>query len=295
MELSAADYRAQVRLRERGLQAAEAARDEACTRSEQAASDLVRYDRLARDAIVSDELLEQVRSTHEAAVAACQGARARVLEARAALDVAQVALDKTVLRAPFDGVVAEVSTEVGEWITPSPPGVPIPPVIEILDLERIYVSAPMDEVDVGRVRVGLPVRVTLDAYPDEEFAGKLARVAPYVLDIEDQNRTFEIEVELDDAAFARELLPGSSADVEVILDERRDVLRIPSYALIEGRRVLVVEEGELVPREVETGLSNWQFAEVRSGLEEGEPIVVSLDRTEVQAGARARISEEVLK
>ena len=116
-----------------------------------------------------------------------------------------------------------------------------------------------------------------------------------MLDIEDQNRTFEIEVELDDDSFAAGLLPGSSADVEVILEERRDVLRVPSYALIEGRRVLVVEDGELVPREVETGLSNWQFAEVLSGLEEGAPIVVSLDRTEVQPGVRARISEEVLK
>jgi len=295
MELAADDFRAQVRLRERALEAAEAARVEACANAQQAANDLERYGRLARDAVVSEELLEQTRTRHEAAVSGCDGAQARVLEARAALDVARVDLSKTVLRAPFDGVVAELSTEVGEWITPSPPGVPIPAVVEVLDRDRIYVSAPLDEVDTGRVRVGLPVRVTLDAYPDQEFPGTLTRIAPYVLDIEEQNRTFEIEVELADASFAALLLPGSSADVEVILDEHRDVLRIPSYALIEGHRVLVVEDGKLVSRDVETGLSNWEFAEVVTGLSEGELVVVSLDRAEVQAGARARVTDETLK
>ena len=67
-----------------------------------------------------------------------------------ALVAARVNLEKTVLRAPFDGVVAEVTTEVGEWITPSPPGLPIPPVIVLLDAGATYVSAPMDEVDVGK-------------------------------------------------------------------------------------------------------------------------------------------------
>jgi HlyD family secretion protein len=168
-------------------------------------------------------------------------------------------------------------------------------VIEILDNDSIYVSAPLDEVDVGRVRVGPPVRITLDAYPGRSFPGHVARVAPYVLDLEEQNRTVEIEVEFDDAGFASTLLPGTSADVEVILDEVHDVLRIPSYALVEGKRVLVVRDGVLVAVEVETGLSNWQFTEVRGGLSADELVVVSLDRVEVQEGAITEVTAETEK
>jgi HlyD family secretion protein len=199
------------------------------------------------------------------------------------------------LRAPFDGVVAEISCEVGEWITPSPPGLPIPPVIEVLDDRAIYVSAPLDEVDVGRVHVGQPVRITLDAHPGESFPGRLDRVAPYILDLEEQNRTFEVEVEFDDREFAATLPPGASADVEVILEAKEDVLRIPSYALIEGGRVLLLEGDRLVSREVSAGLKNWQFTEITGGLDGGESVVVSLDRVEVQEGALARMESETLK
>ena len=240
LRLSDADYRATLALRERAIDTARAGRHEACTNAEQAQRELVRNTRLAEQEIVSDELLDQYQSRKDVADAACEGARARALETEAALELARVNLAKTVLRAPFGGVVSTVSAELGEWITPSPPGLPIPPVVEILDNDSIYVSAPLDEVDVGRVHVGPAVRITLDAYPGRSFDGRLARVAPFVLDLEEQNRTVEIEVEFDDAEFARTLLPGTSADVEVILDEVHDVLRIPSYALIEGTRVLVV-------------------------------------------------------
>lgn len=292
LRLSDADYRAQATLSERSLDAVRAARHEACTSAEQAERDLARNQRLAEQEIVSVELLDQVRSRRDVAVAACEGARARGLEAEAALELARVNLAKTVLRAPFAGVVAELSTELGEYITPSPPGLPIPPVVEILDNESIYVSAPLDEVDVNRVSVGPPVRVTLDAFPGRSFDGHVVRVAAYVLDVEEQNRTFEIEVELDDKTFAHTLLPGTSADVEVILNSVDGVLRIPSYALVEGNRVLVLEDGLLVSKDVEIGLKNWQFTEIVAGLEAGERVVVSLDRVEVKEGARAEVAGE---
>ena len=201
-------------------------------------------------------------------------------------------LEKTVLRAPFDGVVAEFRTEVGEWITPSPPGLPIPPVIVLLDAGAIYVSAPMDEVDVGKVRAGQPARVTFDAYPGRSFPGRVTRVAPYVHDAQEQNRIFEIEAELDDVAVCAGAAAGTSADVEVILAGKDGVLRIPSSALLEGDRVLVAREGVLEARSVKLGLKNWQFAEVRQGLSPGRRVVVSLDRAEVKEGARVAITAE---
>jgi HlyD family secretion protein len=295
MRLADADFRADVELNERALQAAEATEREACLARDQAELDLKRYLELQRESIVSQELLDQVRNRRDIAMAGCEAARARVQQAFAALKLSKVNLSKTVLRAPFDGVVTEVSTELGEWITPSPPGVPIPPVIEVMDPEAIYIDAPLDEVDVGKVHVGLPVRVSLDAYPQQSFDGRVVRVAPFVRDLVDQNRTFDVEVELDNEEFARKLLPGTSADVEVILESRDDTLRVPSYALMEGNRVLVLELEHLEAIPVTTGLRNWQFTEILDGLGEGVPVVVSLDREEVQEGAYARIESETLK
>jgi HlyD family secretion protein len=113
--------------------------------------------------------------------------------------------------APFAGVVAEVSIEAGEWTTPSPPGLPIPPVIDLIDISSLYVSAPMDEVDSARIRTGQTVRVTVDSHPGRSFPGHVRRVAPYVLDLEAQNRTVEIEVVLEILALPR--CSGTSADV----------------------------------------------------------------------------------
>jgi len=295
MRVANDDYRARITLQELSLQAARAGHREACLRADQAEREFQRYRRLSKDEIISEEIVDQLENERDIGIAACEAAEARVLEAEAGLRLAQVELDKTVLRAPFDGIVAELSTEVGEWVTPSPPAMPVPPVVELIQQTAIYVSAPLDEVDLSRVGVGLLVRITLDAYADREFSGRVTRIAPYVLDLEEHSRTFEIEAEFDDAEFAAKLLPGTSADVEVILDSEADVLRIPSYALIEGSHVLVVHEGTLVSREVATGLRNWAFAKVESGLELGEAVVVSLDRAEVREGVQAVIVEETMR
>jgi HlyD family secretion protein len=295
MRIASADYRAQVALQQGALAAAEASRTESCRAAELAERDLARNRKLAREQLVSVEILDQLQTRFLGATAACEAARARVGQAEAGLEAARVNLEKTILRAPFEGVVADVTTEVGEWITPSPPGLPIPPVIVLLDDQSIYVSAPMDEVDVGKLRVGQPVRITMDAYPDRSFPGRVTRVAPYVVDTQEQSRTFEIEAEFDDAAFARRLSPGSSADVEVVRDAREGVLRIPSDALMEGGRVLVLQGGRLASRKVRTGLKNWQFTEILEGLTPGDAVVVSLDRAGVREGVRASVEAETTK
>ena len=289
------DTRAQVLVQESAVASAKAARVEACRAAEQLDRDLARNRELARDKIVSSELLDQIQARRDSAAAACEGAAARIAQAQAALEVARVTLEKTVLRAPFDGVVADVTTEVAEWITPSPPGLRIPPVIVLIDDAAMYVSAPMDEVDISKVQVGQAVRITIDAYPGRSFPGKVTRVAPYVLDVQEQNRTFEVEAEFADSAFSRKLPHGTSADVEVILAAKDGVLRIPSYALLEGGRVLVVEGNRLVSRGVKTGLKNWQFVEVTEGLKPGDAVTVSLDRAEVKEGARVKIEAETKK
>jgi HlyD family secretion protein len=101
-----------------------------------------------------------------------------------------------------------------------------------------------------------------------------------------------VEAVFEETQLPENVLPGLSADIEVILDARENVLRIPTYALLENNRVLVVAGGRLVERKVTAGLHNWSFTEVSSGLAAGEPVVVSLDRPEVKVGARVTVTQE---
>jgi HlyD family secretion protein len=279
--------RGQLEVAARDQAAAGAERVRACLGAEQARRERHRQDRLFEQHLVPVEIVDRARTAAEQADAACAAATAVLARAVAATELARTALAKRTLRAPFAGVVAEVSTEVGEWITPAPPGVPIPPVIDLIDPASIYLSLPMDEVDAGALAPGLPVRASVDSRPGRTYPGRVTRVAPYVLDLEAQNRTVEIEVELDDPALAATLLPGTSADVEVILEATPDALRVPTAAVLAGDRVLVLDGEVLAERAIERGLGNWEWTEVRSGLEAGERVVVSFESTEVRAGARA--------
>jgi HlyD family secretion protein len=114
------------------------------------------------------------------------------------------------------------------------------------------------------------------------------RVAPYVLDAEKQARTVEVEAEIENPE-KYDLLPGYSADVEIILARRENVLRIPTQAILDGKRVLVLEPGAgvLRSRDIAKGVSNWEFTEVKSGLAAGELVVTSIDREGVADGAAA--------
>jgi len=199
-----------------------------------------------------------------------------------------------VLRAPFDGIVAEVNGEVGEYLTPSPPGIPTLPAIDLIDDSCLYVTAPIDEVDGARLRVGMAARITLDAYRGTYFAGRVRRIAPYVLAVEKQARTVEVEVEFDRPAEVRHLLVGYSADVEIIVAARDGVLRIPTNALLPANRVLRLgADQRLEARTIETGLSNWEYAEVTAGLARGDRIVISLARAGVEDGARVVVERGV--
>jgi HlyD family secretion protein len=283
--------RAQLSLAEDDHETALAQRDQACLAADRAERERDRTRDLAAQGIVSADDIDGVDSQARTASAACRAARATAEKAASAVTLARAQQRQTMLLAPFDGIVADTFIEIGEWTTPSPPAIPVPPVLDLIDTRSIYVSAPMDEVDSARLRKGLPARLTVDSYPGRHFAARVVEVAPYVVDRLEQNRTVEIELELDDTEAAASLLPGTSADAEVILSARDGVLRVPTSSLLEGGRVLVLEGGRLVERTLHTGIRNWDFTEVTGGLAEGERVVVSLDRPEVKAGARAREQE----
>ena len=292
LRLDDSELRARVNLARRSLEAAQALAEQARLELELARYVAQRTERLVRDSVVSDTAAEQDRTRALTAEAARLAAEAKVREAQASIETAQASLDKTVIKAPFDGVVLDVTTEVGEWISPSPPGVFIPPVVDLIDPNTLYLEAPIDEADTARIRVGLPARITLDAFRGQSFTGTVSYVSSFVETRQEQNRTLRVEAGFESAQLPANLLAGLSADLEVILDAREQALRIPTYALLEGGRVLLVQAGRLVERPVTTGLRNWSFTEITAGLSAGQEVVVSLDRAEVKAGARVTVSRE---
>ena len=267
--------------------------EEACIAAVNAEKEAKRQAELRARGFVSTSREEAARTEAEVRRASCNTAKADVAQAEAKWQATRVEQGRVALYAPFDGTVAKIVGELGEYSTPSPPGVPTPPAIDLIDDSCLYVKAPMDEVDAPKIQIGQPVRITLDALPGKVLPGKVRRIAPYVSAIEKQARTVDIEVDFDQPEAIGKLLVGYSADVEIILAGRDQVLRIPTAAIQEGGKVLVfnADSGKLEERRIKAGLANWEYTEILDGLKAGERIVTSLDREGVKAGVRVTPDE----
>ena len=283
------DVEAQHVLAQSEFEAARANVNQVCVRAEVAQREAERQKQLREKNLSSEEVVDRAIGEARAQKAACEAAEATADVSRAKLDVILAELERTRLTAPFAGVVAEVNGEIGEFVTPSPIGIPTPPAVDLMDTSCLYVSAPIDEVDAPRIRVAMRAIITLDALPGEQFEGTVKRIAPYVLEVEKQARTVAVEADFVCQQDCENMLPGYSADIEVILDEAHKALRVPTEAVLEGNQVLVFSADErLEQREITTGLSNWEWTQVVDGLAEGDEVVVSVEREGVEDGVAAR-------
>ena len=287
LELWNEDLRSQVELSKSEECASQARAEEAALLVEFARREAERLLRLHPDGAASEEDVDRAQTDAEAKAAAHRALAAATKASRSREAVASAAVERTILEAPFDGIVARVNAEIGEYVTPSPAGIPTPPAIDLIEEGCLYVRAPVDEVDAPRVQLGMKARVKLDAFQDRVFDGEVTRIAAYVLDVEKQARTVDVDITLSAKSQYGALLPGYSAEAEILLNVREKTLRIPSEALLEGGQVLVLRDGELKLREVRVGISNWQFTEVVDGLEVGELVVTSVGREGVEEGSAA--------
>jgi len=283
------DVAAQLQLAERETIAARATADQTCLLADNAVREAKRLEALRKKGQISEQQADNAQAQAQAGKASCRAARANVEVSAARTSVARATLERTLLRAPFPGVVAEVNGEVGEFVTPSPTGVATLPAVDLLDTSCLYIAAPIDEVDAPQIQTGMTARISLDAFPDKHFAGRVSRIAPYVLEVEKQARTVDVEALFTDPADYKSLRPGYSADLEIIVNVSKDVLRIPTEAVLEGHRVLIYNPatGLLEQRSFEAGLSNWKYTEVLSGLSAGDRVVLSIDKEGVKAGVHA--------
>jgi len=289
------DLQAQLTLAKRQAEAEQARSQQACVNAQVAKQEAARSRKLFKQGLSSTEATERAEGNAKAQEAGCRAAQATAKVSAAQISVVQANLRRTELIAPFDGIIADINGELGEFVTPSPIGIPTPPAIDLIDMQCLYVKAPIDEVDAPHVHVGMPVRISMDAFHGRTFNGTVKTVANYVQDREKQARTVDIDVDFDANEKPDRLLPGYSADVEVITSHQADSLRIPTEAIVDNQYVLVFDPDnhELKRVEIGMGLQNWKYTQIKSGLKPGDLVVTSLDRSGVVDGAKARLEHVV--
>jgi len=284
IELWNKESKARVKETQARVQVSERSAQQVCILSDRAQREAKRKTELLQRGLASEEATETAVSNAESQSAACDAALTQVEANQASVEVVEASLERTMLIAPFNGVIAEIEGELGEYVTPSPVGVATKPTVDLIDSSCIYISAPIDEIDAPEVVSGMTARITMDAFGDQEFPATVRRVAPYVLDLEKQARTVEIEAVFDNPD--QTLLPGYSADIEVIIDRVENVLSIPTQLIMRDNYVYVIdpETMTLTKEQIEIGIGNWQYTEVTNGLSEDDQVVLSVDREGVKAG-----------
>ena len=214
----------------------------------------------------------------EKARAAIVGLKASIAVAQATVRSAQVAIDQTLIRAPFDGVVLTKNANVGDMITPlSSASGAQGAVVSIADMGTLEVEADVSESSVGKVRLEQPCEIQLDALPGERFRGSVARMVPTV---DRAKATVSVKVRFIDKDVR--ILPEMSAKVaflskETPAAERAPRTVVPALALAErdGRTlVYVVREGKAIATPVQTGAAYGEAREVRQGLQPGDKVVL---------------------
>lgn len=213
-----------------------------------------------------------------------EAAEAQVRAARAALDRQQVNLRYSVIRSPISGIVVARNVDIGQTVAAS---FQTPVLFQIAkDLKQMQIYASVAEADVGAIRIGQTVRFTVDAYPEREFTGTVSqiRLNPTV-----QQNVVTYNVVVSAANDEEILLPGMTANVQITLRTREDVLRVPNAALRfvpdadsappkagGGKTVYKLDrKGVLVPVEVRTGAADSAYTEIVAGdLGPGDGVVV---------------------
>jgi HlyD family secretion protein len=198
-------------------------------------------------------------------------AQAQVDQAQAQLEEAQLKLEKAVITAPFDGVVASLGAKVGEMVSSGTP------MVVLVDVSQFHIDVEIDEIDISQITEGQEVLITLDALPDEEIAGHVEAIAPTAsVDGGVVSYVVAVAIEPTDAL----MRPGMSANTTITTARNENVLLVPNrYIQIdrESGKMYVerLEEDGLTSRvEIETGMRSEFDSEVVAGLEEGDTVVL---------------------
>lgn len=236
-----------------------------------------RFDKAGYRVRLLDAQLDMAR----AAMASAEG---RVKEVEALAELARQELSEATILSPIDGVVLHRYLEEGDSISSiRVAGGNATTIMSLGDLSELYVDGQVDEVDVGKIisqqkiRPDLSARVTVESFKGRVFQGRVARIAP--LGMEDSNGivTFEVRIVLENPE--KLLLANMTANSQIVLEEKKDVLLISQGALIterDARYALVydADTGRTRRTEVVAGISDGSQVEIESGLDAGQKVVI---------------------
>ena len=275
-ELETETIRLQLRQAQAGVAVAEAAYADAQRNKE-------RMDRLIKENAVSEQQREKVQLGFDSAAAQLE-------QARAGLNLAQHALDVSIMKAPFAGVVASKNAEVGDVINPMMGGYAAGGaggVLTLMDYSRIKVDVDVSSEDIARIRKGQEVVLRVGAFPGRDFRG-VVRVVNLAAD--PLNKKFGVEAAFDNPEGL--LRPGTFGDIVFEVQSHENALVVPQKAVLENSYVFVVEGGKAVKKTVALGLQNTTMIEILDGLAEGASVVVE-GNYGLEDGAAVQILEEV--
>jgi RND family efflux transporter MFP subunit len=266
--LEDSEIREQVRQTEASFNVAEATVRQREADLRFAQTNLDRSRSLFERQLLSKQTLDDAESRQQASAAQLDLARAQLAQSQARVEELKINLTDTVITSPVTGFVGSRTLDPGAWVTPNTA------FISVVDISTVRLIANVVEKDLRRIEAGLAAEVGVDAYPGEQFMGKVARVAP-VLD--PATRTAQIEVEI--ANPQGRLKPGMYANVRFTVDRRPKTLVVPTNSVVEweGKRgVFVPGDGDTATfHPITLGLQDQKQTEVASGLSEGDRIITT--------------------
>jgi HlyD family secretion protein len=246
---------------------------------ELAKANATRMQTLFKQEFVSRQELDQAMTARAQAEAQLQLARAQQTRDR-------INLSFSVIRSPVDGTVINRQVDVGQTVAAS---FQTPTLFQIgKDLTQMQIDSTVSEADIGQVKVGQPVRFRVDAFPDTEYRGAVRQVR---LNAKTEQNVVTYNVVVDVANPDLALMPGMTANLRVLVETRRDVMRVPTTALRfrpqtdsttegaskpRGAAVHVLVDGKPVRVPVKTGISDKAFTQIVAGkLKPGEAVIVA--------------------
>ena len=276
-ELETESIRLQLKQAEAGVAVAEASHADALRNKE-------RMDRLIKENAVSEMQREKIQLTYDAATAQLE-------QAKAGLNLARHALDVSIMKAPFAGVVASKNAEVGDVINPMMGGFGggAGGVLTLMDYSRIKVNVDISPQDIDRIQKGQEAVLRVGSFPGREFRGAVRIVN---LTADPLSKKFGVEVVVDNPDGA--LRPGTFGDLVFEVQSHENALVVPQKAILENTYVFIVEGGKAVKKNVALGLQNPTMVEVVDGLAEGALVVIE-GNFGLEEGAAVQVLEEVKK
>lgn len=218
---------------------------------------------------------------------------ANLESARRSREVARINLDKTVMKAPFEGMITTLNLKTGEFYQSSI-GVTTEKKVaaQIIDLKKRIIKGEIDEVDLQKVAVGQLARVKVPALRNQIIDARLTKVVPFVSTVKDQDRTSQIELEI---ITDKILVPvGASADVEIVMEKKENTNILPTNVLTgigKNKSVYIIVDGKLQKRSVKIGVGNYERVEILEGLTKDDLIAKPQEGVELIEGMKVKTTE----